>query len=248
MFSPLEQFVIIKIVNFNFLFFDLSITNQTLYLFFYFLIFFFSISVTLVNITIIPNNYLIVLELFLKAVFNLVKVNAGKSNLKHYPYFLTLTIVLFYANLFGMLPYGFTITSHIIITLTLSSSFFFAINFLGIKKHGFKFVSIFLPGGTPFLIMPLIVPIEILSYVSRVISLAVRLFANMMSGHTLLHILTSFFFTILISGGFFFLIDIFPFLILLAIIFMEFGIACLQVYVFIVLASLYIHDLIDVFH
>jgi F-type H+-transporting ATPase subunit a len=190
----------------------------------------------------------VILSQGLIALLSLVVDNATRFGSLFFVYFLALSSFLFLSNFFGLFPYAFTLTSQLICTFTLSFIFFFAINFIALMRHLYKVVSLFLPAGTPFPIMPLIVPIEILSYLSRLFSLAIRLFANMMSGHTLLHILLSFLYKLFFSALFFFLFLFLPLLIIQCVLFMEIGISLLQIYVFVSLSSLYLNDTTDVIH
>jgi ATP synthase subunit 6 len=162
--------------------------------------------------------------------------------------FITLTFSLFIFNIFGMIPFGFTVTSHIIATLFYSFSIFFGINYFSIKNHSFSFFNIFLPKGTPFVLEPLLSYIEIISYFSRVFSLSIRLFANMMAGHALMNIFTSFIFTALSYHGFSSILSIIGIMLIFIIIFMEIIIAFLQVYVFSTLIALYIVDIYSTSH
>ena len=144
-----------------------------------------------------------------------------------------------------MIPYSFTVTSHIAVTLALATMAFVGINVIGIKTHGFHMLSLFLPSGAPIALAPLLIAIELVSYSFRVISLALRLFANMMSGHCLLKILAGFGWTMLSSGGVLSVIHIMPLLVIFAIIGLELSIAFLQAYVFTVLLCIYLNDAIS---
>lgn len=144
-----------------------------------------------------------------------------------------------------MIPYCFTATSHLCITLGLAITAFLAINIIGIQKHGFHIFCLFLPSGAPLILAPLLVMIEFVSYCFRVISLALRLFANMMSGHCLLKILAGFAWTMLSAGKILFLLHILPLLVIFAIIGLELAIAFLQAYVFTVLFCIYLNDAIN---
>jgi F-type H+-transporting ATPase subunit a len=147
-----------------------------------------------------------------------------------------------------VLPFSFTVTSHVIITSFYSFSIFFAINFIAIKRHGLSFFNIFLPKGVPFILSPLVIYIEIISYISRVFSLSIRLFANMMAGHALLSIFTSFIFNAIFTNGFSIMLSITGILLIFSIILIELIIAFLQVYVFSTLIALYIKDIHNVDH
>lgn len=124
--------------------------------------------------------------------FNVLSENVKKGGNCYFPILFSIFSFIFFCNLAGMIPFSFTVTSHIVITLALATMAFFGINVIAIRIHGFHFVSFFLPAGAPLALAPLLVMIEIVSYSFRVVSLALRLFANMMSGHCLLKILAGF--------------------------------------------------------
>jgi len=182
-------------------------------------------------------------------IFELVYQQVGFLGQSFIPLFFTLFSFILVANLVGLVPYGFTLTSHIMLTFTLSFSVFIGLTLLAIKYQP-NFFSLFIPKGVPFILVPFLFIIEIISYVSRTFSLAIRLFANMMSGHVLLHILTGFC-AFLFSdfyetvGKIVFLI---PFILIIAIIGLEIGIAFLQAYVFCVLVSIYLCDVFTLGH
>mgnify|MGYP001810232380 FL=1 len=148
-------------------------------------------------------------------------------------------------NILGMVPYTFTVTSNIIFTFSLGMTTFIGLNIIGLKQHGLHFFSLFLPPGAPLALAPLLVPIELISYVFRVVALSVRLFANMMAGHTLLKILATFAWKMLSVGGIFLIIQLFPFAIIIAITGLELAIAFLQAYVWTTLTCLYLSDAIN---
>jgi len=149
--------------------------------------FFFSIKAHL-----IPRRYQFLLEQPAIFIKNLIESNIGSFYLKYTFFVFTLFMLILFSNLLGMIPYSFTVTSHLIFTFALSCACFFGINYIGLKKHGLHFFGLFLPSGAPIALAPLLVFIELLSYFARVFSLAIRLFANLMSGHTLLKILSGF--------------------------------------------------------
>ena len=152
---------------------------------------------------------------------------------------------IFFCNLLGMIPYSFTVTSHIVITLSLAIMAFFSINIIGIRIHGIHLISLFLPPGAPIGLAPLLVMIELVSYCFRVISLALRLFANMMSGHCLLKILAGFAWTMFAAGNLLTIAHMLPLLVIFAIVGLELSIAFLQAYVFTVLLCIYLNDAIS---
>ena len=153
----------------------------------------------------------------------------------------SLFIFILFCNGLGLIPYSFTVTSHIIVTFTFATLVFVGVTILGFFRHGLKFFSIFLPPGVPIFLAPLLIPIEIISYLSRPVSLSVRLAANMMAGHTMIKVFAGF----VVALG---LYGIAPLLFLVAIYALETLIAFLQAYVFAVLTCLYLNDAIHMQH
>ena len=193
LFSPLEQFSIFKLIPISFFGLDLSVTNSTLFAgiscFLSFIFFNFICS----NARLVPSLWQGIAESLFEFVFyNVLSENIKKGGSAYFPIILTIFIYILSCNLIGMIPYSFTVTSHIVITLGLAIVAFTGINIIGLSIHGFHFFSLFLPGGAPLVLAPLLIPIELVSYSFRVVSLALRLFANMMSGHCLLKILAGF--------------------------------------------------------
>lgn len=156
------------------------------------------------------------------------------------PLFFAIFLTILFSNLIGLLPFAFTPTGHLAFTLTLALSCNLAIIIIGFYENGLGFLQLFVPKGGPKFLIPLIVVIEVLSYLLRTLSLSIRLFANMMAGHTLLHILASFITAFLKSGHA--LIAFFPLLLVIAVIALELGIAFLQAYVFTILLTIYLND------
>lgn len=141
---------------------------------------------------ILPKSYQIINENFLFTLRNLISENLGSSDMVYFIYIYLIMLFILLSNFIGLIPFAFTITSHLAVTFVIAYISFFGLNLIGIIMHGFEFFSLFLPSGAPLLIAPFLVLIEIISYIARVFSLSIRLFANMMSGHTLLKILSSF--------------------------------------------------------
>jgi ATP synthase subunit 6 len=171
--------------------------------------------------------------------------NIGKQG----KYFVPLIFVLFFfillCNLIGMVPYSFTLTSHLIITFALSLTIYIGFNIIGIKKHKVHFLNLLLPSGSSIFLVPLLVPLELVSYIFRVISLPVRLFANMMAGHTLLKVIAGFAWAMLNVNSFIFMAHFIPLLLLVILIGLEFGVAIIQAYVFTILTCMYINDALN---
>jgi F-type H+-transporting ATPase subunit a len=154
--------------------------------------------------------------------------------------------IILFSNIFGLIPFSFTITSHLIFTFSLSFSILIGITLLGFSLQGVSFLKLLIPGGAPIFLMPLLIPIEFISYIARCFSLAIRLFANMMSGHTLLNILSGFILKISNNGFLFF--SFAPLVIVMAVVILELGIAFLQAYVFLVLVCIYLKDAFEAGH
>lgn len=243
-FSPLEQFEIVPIISFI-LPSKLIITNSSFFLILTIIIVLFYFKLTVNYSTIIPNRWQALTEMTYEFIQNMLYEALHEKGNKFFPIIFTIFVFIFSCNLLGMIPYTFTVTSHIIFTFGLGMVIFIGINILGIKKHGLHFFSLFLPPGAPLSLALLLVPIELVSYVFRVIALSVRLFANMMAGHTLLKILATFAWKMLMVGGIFLIIQLFPLMIIIAITGLELAIAFLQAYVWTTLTCLYLSDALN---
>lgn len=245
--APLEQFEILNLITVGGFF---TFTNIHYFYILLFLFFFLLWNSFFFNKLHNHNKYnLFYVFLFIfneLSVITLRNINI-KIGQRYFSLLFFIFLLLLACNLMGMIPYAFTITSHVIITFTLSFIIFFAINFIAIKDINWNFFNLFLPPGAPFLITPFLIIIEFISYIARVFSLAIRLFANMMAGHTLLKILISFSFIIIFSNIFenwpLIFVGFIIFFLVYIISFLEIAIALLQGYVFIVLLCLYIKDL-----
>jgi len=192
-FSPLEQFSINKIIPLHLGGVDFSITNSTILVVLSCIFAFLFYSLSCANAKLIPSGWQSIAEFIYEFIyFNVLSENVKKNGSLYFPMLFTIFSFILFCNMLGMIPYSFTVTSHIVVTLGLALMAFLAINIIGIKTHGFHLLSLFLPSGAPLALAPLLVAIEIVSYSFRVISLALRLFANMMSGHCLLKILAGF--------------------------------------------------------
>lgn len=237
--SPLEKFDIINLIKFGTIgYADFSITNFSLYLiltFLLFLAFFYFISY---KTNLIPNLWQIFGELTYRFISGLIFQQAGSKSSNFFPFLFILFFFLFFANYLGLLPYSFTITSHVALTFFISFTIWFSFLFLGFWTHGIKFLKLFVP-NVPKVLLPFLVLIEIVSYVIRAFSLAIRLSANMTAGHTLVHILAGFSVQLAKIG---IVLIIFPLALTIAVLTLEFGIAFLQAYVFVTLVAIYLND------
>ena len=241
--SPLAQFEINKLIHLNVGDFDISFTNSSLAMVlsvvFILTILFFGLK----NLKIVPSKIQSLVELSYEFISNMIGDNIGKEGLRYLPFIFTLFFFILIGNLIGMMPLSFTWTSHIIVTFAIAFFIFLAATFIAIFKHGLlKFLGFFAPSGVPKPMLLLLVPIEIISYISRPISLSVRLFANMMAGHTLLKVIGGFVFVL--GANSFIIGGALPLAFLVALTGLEIVIAFLQAYVFAILTCLYINDAI----
>ena len=241
--NPMHQFQVyrigpeIKLGNF-----DLSFTNASLFM----LISAISICLFLYfgskQKKIIPGRLQLVTELFYNFIAKMISDTAGSKAKPYFPFIFTLFMFVLLCNMIGMLPYSFTVTSHIIVTLVMAMFIFIAVTIIGFLKHGLKYLSIFVPKGVPVVLLPLITIIEIISYLSRPVSLSVRLFANMMAGHTMLKVFGSFVISLGLLGGWL------PLSFSVALTGLEILVAFLQAYVFAILTCIYLNDALNLHH
>lgn len=247
LFSPLEQFQVVRLIPITLGFLDFSFTNSSALAFISILIAFFFFSLGISRATLISTRYQSIVELIYNFAFSLATENIRKHAESLFPLIFTLFTFVLFSNLAGMIPYSFTTTSHLIVTFAIALMMFVAVNIIGVRFHGLGFLGLFLPGGCPLAMAPLLVVIELVSYSFRVLSLAIRLFANMMAGHTLLKILAGFSWSMFTNADSVILMvaHILPFFIIIPIIGLELGVACLQSYVLTVLLCIYFNDAIS---
>ena len=246
-FTPLEQFEIDPVLPLSFFnLFDLSYTNSSHAVFITVLVSFLFLKLGIENAKIIPSYWQSVVELFYLFIVDIVKQQAGNKAVKYFPLIFTTFMFILFSNLIGLVPENFTSTSHIIVTFTLSLSFNIGFLLIGFITYGIHYLWFFVPSGAPKGLLPLIVVIEVVSYCLRPFSLAIRLFANMMAGHTLLYILSSF--VIALGQTKYFVLGLLPFILVAAVIYLEIGIAFLQAYVFAILLTIYLNDALNINH
>ena len=233
--SPLEQFEIKELIPIEIGGNDISFTNSALMM---------VIAVALIVLlmvvgtrkqAMIPGRWQAIAEMFYEFVANLIRDTVGNEGRKYFPFIFTLFMFILFGNMLGMVPYSFTFTSHIAVTFAMAIVVFLGVTILGFAKHGLHFFSFFVPPGVPIWMWPLMIPIEVISYLSRPISLAMRLFANMLDGHTLLKVFAGFVPALGAAG-------ILPLAFVGALTGLEMLIAFLQAYVFAILTCLYIND------
>jgi F-type H+-transporting ATPase subunit a len=243
--SPLEQFEVTSFVGLNAPIlgqFNLSLTNLGLYSL---IVVFLVLGLHIIannNHKLIPSKWSIALESAYASIHAMVRDNVGAANEIYVPFIYSLFFFVIIANLNGNVPYGFTITTSVIVSIGLSVIIFLGVTILGLQKHGVHFFAFFIPSGTPLALVPLLVLIELISYLARAVS---RLFANMVAGHTLLKILSTFlaqlFTTSLLVG----VVTLIPFAIFVALIGLELAVSVIQAYVFSILVCSYLKDAID---
>lgn len=250
--SPLDQFSIHPIIPLNIGNYYFSFTNSSL-----FMLLTLGLVLLLVFVVtkkgggkLVPNAWQSLVELIYDFVLNLVNEQigglSGNVKQKFFPCILVTFTFLLFCNLQGMIPFSFTVTSHFLITLALSFSIFIGITIVGFQRHGLHFFSFLLPAGVPLPLAPFLVLLELISYCFRALSLGIRLFANMMAGHSLVKILSGFAWTMLfLNNIFYFIGDLGPLFIVLALTGLELGVAILQAYVFTILICIYLNDAIN---
>jgi F-type H+-transporting ATPase subunit a len=233
--SPLAQFEIKTLVPLQVGDINISFTNSSAFMVATVL----AISLFLVmgmrRNALIPGRWQSMVELSYIFIANLIKDTVGSEGRPYFPFVFTVFMFVLFGNLFGMLPYAFTFTSHIVVTFTMAMFVFLGVTLIAIMKHRMHFFSFFMPPGVPMYMAPILIPIEIISYLSRPISLSVRLFANMLAGHTLMKVFAGFIFTLGVFG-------IAPWFFIVALTGLEIVIAFLQAYVFTILTCLYLND------
>merc|ERR1712066_1124025 len=200
------------------------------------------------SIFVVPNNWQIFLEILNDVVIQLTFDNFNVKGEKYLPFISSLFLFILFNNLIGLVPYSFTITTHLIVTFTLSFIIFISMIIICFKRYKLTMLSIFLPANTSFYLALLLVPIELISYIFKPISLGVRLFANLMAGHTLLKVIVGFAWGMLILEDVLAITHVIPLLILVLLMGLELGVAMIQAYVFTVLTCIYLNDSINLSH
>lgn len=240
--DPISQFDVKTYQPLELLGWDISITNASLYLMLaagVVIAFFFVASR---SAAMVPGRLQSAGEMSYEFIANMIRSTAGEDGLKYFPFVFTLFFFILAANLIGMFPYAFTTTSHIVVTGILGATVFILVTLIGIIKNGFGFLKLFAPSGVPMFVYPLLIPIEIISYFARPLTLAFRLFANMLAGHIMLKLLVSFAAMMAGAGALGWLGAIFTVILAVAITALEFLVAGLQAYVFAILTCVYLSD------
>ena len=241
--NPMHQFIVYRIgpeISLGNV--DISFTNASLFMIIS--------ALTIISVffagtkrkAIVPTKIQLLTELSYTLVSKMISDTAGSKAKPYFPFIFSLFMFVLFCNMLGMLPYSFTVTSHIIVTFALAAIIFIGVTIIGFVNHGVRYLKLFIPSGVPLFLLPLIVVIEIISYLSRPVSLSVRLFANMMAGHTMLKVFGGFVISLGIIGGWL------PLSFTVALTGLEILIAFLQAYVFAILTCIYLNDALNLNH
>jgi F-type H+-transporting ATPase subunit a len=241
---PLDQFKIEPIIPIHIGGVDASFTNSALLM---------CITVAVASLIVIwgsrgralvPSRWQSLAEISYEFIAGMIDDNVGHEGRDYFPFIFTLFMFIFFGNLLGLVPYGYTFTGQIVVTFAMAAVVFIGVTIIGIARHGWHFLSFFVPHGVPVVLLLLLVPIELLSYVIRPFTLSIRLFANMMAGHTMLAIFAGFVAPLLLAAGAIKAFAVVPLGVDILLIFLELLVAALQAYVFTILTCLYLRDAI----
>ena len=235
--GPLDQFEIHRILNLEVFGIDASFTNSALWMVIAVTAITLFLTLSMQGRAMVPGRWQSLAEAAYGLIAGAVRDNVGAEGRPFFPFIFSIFMFILFANFLGLIPFSFTVTSHIIVTFAMAAFIFVGVTLLGIVRHGFKFFALFSPPGVPVYLAPLLIPIEIIGYLTRPISLSVRLAANMLAGHTMLKVFAGFIVPLGIFG-------FAPFVALIAIYALEVIVAFLQAYVFAVLTCLYLSDAI----
>ena len=241
--NPMHQFEVYKIgPEISLGSYNLSFTNSSLFMLISSLLILILLFFGTKKKLLVPSKIQLITEMSYTFVAKMINDTAGANAKPFFPFIFTLFMFVLFCNMVGMLPYSFTVTSHIIITFILAAIVFLGVTIIGFIKHGIKYLELFVPKGVPVILLPLIIIIEVISYLSRPVSLSVRLFANMMAGHTMLKVFGGFVISLGLLGGWL------PLGFSVALTGLEVLVAFLQAYVFAILTCIYLNDALNLHH
>ena len=245
--NPLEQF---EVTDFFYISGPLlgakfSLTNIGLYLIIVTFLILAMSYLSLNNSKVVPSRWALLQESLFGSILNMINSTIGKKGQAYLPFLYTIFLYVLLSNLIGLVPYSFTPSSHFVFGIGFSVAILIGVTILGLSIHKIHFFSFFIPSGTPLALVPLLVLIELISYLARAFSLGIRLFANMVAGQTLLKILSTFLFKMFSGGLIIFVLTLLPFALFLAITGLELAVSFIQAYVFVLLVCSYIKDAIE---
>ena len=246
--DPIHQFQIVPLIPIHLGDIDISYTNSALWMTVAVIVSTTFLSMAVSRRAMIPGRMQVVSEMLYQFIANMIRENIGSEGRRYFPLIFTLFVIVLMGNLLGMLPYSFTYTSHLIVTGVLALIIFFSVLVLGIIRHGSHFISLFVPPGVPAWLFPLIIPIELISFLVRPVTLSVRLFANMMAGHLMLKVFAGFSAAMLGLGVGGYFAGLLPLAFNTILIGFEILVALLQAYVFTILSCIYLKDTVELAH
>jgi F-type H+-transporting ATPase subunit a len=238
----MEQFEIKRIVPMELFGYDVSFTNASLLMVIAVALIAGFLILAMGRRALVPGRIQSIAELSYEYIANMVRENLGEEGMKYFPWVFTIFMFILTLNLLGMIPHSYTVTSHIIVTFAFAAMVWIVVTIIGFVRHGFGFLRLFVPSGVPWWLMPIIVPIELISYFIRPISHSVRLFANMMAGHTMLKVFAGFVVGLGVLGGWA------PLVFLVGFTGLEIVVAFLQALIFTVLTCIYLNDALHMHH
>ncbi len=246
--NPIHQFEIQPLIPFSIGGVDLSFTNSALWMTVGVVLSVGLLSMAMARKSMVPTRGQLVAEGLYKFISGMVRDNVGEKGMGYFPFVFTLFMIVLLGNLLGMIPGSFTFTSHIAVTGVLALIIFFVVTVMGFVKHGLHFLQLFCPPGVPLWIAPLIIPIEIISYLSRPVTLSLRLFINMLAGHLMVKVIAGFSVMMIGAGVVGMFGSLGPMLFNVLLIGFEIFVAFVQAYVFALLTCIYLRDTVEMAH
>ena len=242
MHSPVEQFTIKVLFALNLFGYDVSFTNSSLFMVLTVLASVVFLALAIRPAALIPGRMQGLAEMMYEFVADMVRSNVGNEGRPYFPVIFTLFMFVLFSNLLGLIPYSYTTTSQIVVTFAMALTIFVGVTLIALVKHGFHFFSFFVPSGAPKALIPFLVIIEVISYFVRPVSLSVRLFANMLAGHTMLKVFAGLAVMIASAGGVAAAGSVLPLIAIIGLTGLEVLVAVLQAYVFTILTCMYLND------
>jgi F-type H+-transporting ATPase subunit a len=239
--DPIHQFELHRIVPIKIFGWDVSFTNSSLFMLASVVLITAFFMLSMRSRSLVPGRLQSMAEVTHEFVADMLRESTGSAGMKYFPFVFTIFMFIFTCNMLGMIPGFFTVTSHIIVTAALAALVFLTVLIVGFAKNGIRFLKLFVPEGVPIAILPLVVLIEVISFLSRPVSHSVRLFANMLAGHITLKVFGGFV-VMLLGAGTFAALSPLPLLMAIALTALEVLVAFLQAYVFTMLTCMYLND------